>query len=186
MRHRRCPCCGEKGRFRRHAQYCKYHFRSRIEILRVRCASCFVTHALIPSFSLSGTSLGCEEVEDYLVARARGASRGKSAGVLVQHGLAEGCAKRVERMFSVAVAQGKALLPRLGLEQATGLAWVESVCGASDRPLYQLNRLGLDHRVNGLCFCRRWLLHFCRAGGSGQSSHNSTSASMRPSVVESG
>ena len=166
--------------------YCKYHFFNMIEILRVRCAHCRVTHALIPSFSLPGTSLGCEEVEEYLVARARGGSRRKTAVALVEQGVAEESAKRVERMFLVAVAQGKALLPGLGLEQAVGLAWVESICGASDRPLYQINCFGLDHRVNGLCFCRRWLLHYCRAEGGGQSSHNLSSAARTAPVVESG
>ena len=159
----------------------------------MRCTCCRVTHALMPSFSLPGTSLGCEEVEDYLADRARGVSRRKAAVALVQQGVGEQGAKRVERMFSVAVAQGKALLPGFGVpgpgfgrQEAGGLEWVASVCGVSDRPLYQIICFGLEHRVNGLCFCRRWLLHYCRPRVGGQRSHNLDSAAQRPPDVESG
>lgn len=183
---RRCPNCGEAGRFARHAVYCKYHFRTQVEILRVRCARCRVTHALIPSFSLPGTSLGCEEVEVYLSARDQGLGRAKAAHVSTLQAMEEHGAKRLERMLTVAVSQGKALLAGMGDPVAMGLGWIVSVCGENDRPLYRITCLGLQHGVNGLCFCRRWLLHYCRAQGGGHHSHNLSTPSGPPSVVESG
>jgi len=41
-----CPCCRESGHMARHAVYRKYHYQQQIEILRVRCLTCGVTHPL--------------------------------------------------------------------------------------------------------------------------------------------
>jgi hypothetical protein len=183
---RRCPNCRETGRFARHAVYRKYHFQAQIEILRVRCRGCRVTHALIPSFSLPGTSIGTAEAEAYLIARAEGVSRAKAASVLRAHGISEGYPKRLERMFAAAVQIGKALLSGMGEVERHGPAWVSSVCGHSDRPLYDINCFGLDHRLNGLCFCRRWLLKYGRIRVGGEASHNLGSALGRRVCVDSG
>ena len=183
---RRCPNCHEQDRFVRHATYCKHHFRTPVEILRVRCTECGVTHALIPSFSLPGTSIGTEEAEAYLIARAEGVSRTKAGAALRSHGMSEGYPKRLERTFAATVQIGKALLSGMGDVQQHGLAWVCSVVGTDNRPLYEINMLGLDQRVNGLCFCRRWLLKYRRAAVSGQYSHNIGSALEWAACVDSG
>ncbi|TVQ41574.1 MAG: hypothetical protein EA384_00130 [Spirochaetaceae bacterium] len=166
--------------------YRKYHFQARIEILRVRCRTCRVTHALIPSFSLPGTSIGTEEAEAYLIARAEGVSRGKAGGILRAHGMSEGYPKRLERTFAATVQIGKALLGGMGEVEQHGLAWVHSVCGGTQRPLYQINTFGMDHGLNGLCFCRRWLLKYDRFAVGGQRSHNVGSAVRWPARVDSG
>ena len=183
---RRCPNCRETGRFARHAAYRKYYFQDQIEILRVCCRTCEVTHALIPSFSLPGTSIGTAEAEAYLIARAEGVSRAKAAGALTAHGMSADYPKRLERMFAAAVQIGKALLVGMGEIDQHGLVWVSSVCGRSERPLYDLNRFGLDRRLNVLCFCRRWLLKYRRIRVGGQSSHNSGSAVGPRASVDSG
>jgi len=100
--------------------------------------------------------------------------------------MSEGYPKHLERMFAAAVQIGKALLPGMGEVEQHGLAWVASVCGASARPLYDVDRFGLERQLNGLCFCRRWLLKYRRASVGGQFSHNSNSASRRRAFVDSG
>lgn len=100
--------------------------------------------------------------------------------------MSEGYPKQLEHMFAAAVQIGKALLPGIGKVDQHGLAWVASVCGASDRPLYDINCFGLEQRLNGLCFCRRWLLRYRRASVAGKSSHNAGSASRRRASVDSG
>jgi hypothetical protein len=73
-----CPVCQGAGHLVYHATYKKYYFEELIKIIRVLCTQCGITHALIPSFSLPGTSIGTEEAESYLKARAEGASRMKA------------------------------------------------------------------------------------------------------------
>lgn len=60
------------GGFSRHGVYEKYHYQRFIPILRVRCLTCRKTHALIPSFSVPGTSIGMKEVESFIFKRAGG------------------------------------------------------------------------------------------------------------------
>lgn len=166
--------------------YRKYHFRRQIEILRVRCRACRVTHALIPSFSLPGTSGGTEEAEAYLRARAEGVSRSKAAEVFAGCAVGEDYPKRLERMLATAVQMGKALLVGFGDERLSGLGWIVSVCGRPARPLYGINCFGLEHRVNGLCFCRRWLVKYCRTAVGRQFSHNPVSTAGGKTAVDSG
>jgi hypothetical protein len=73
-----CPCCKDAGHLVYHATYEKYYYGVRIMIIRVLCTHCGITHAIIPSFSLPGTSIGTEEAENYLEDRAHGASRMKA------------------------------------------------------------------------------------------------------------
>ncbi len=140
----------------------------------------------MPSFSLPGTSIGTEEAEAYLIARAEGASRGKAAGILTAHGMSEGYAKRLERTLAASVQIGKVLLGGMGEVEQHGLSWIRSVISAHERPLYEINRLALKQQINGLCFCRRWLLSYRRAAVSGQYSHNIGSAFRRAACVDSG
>ena len=169
---RMCPCCRGVGRFTRHGRYRKYHFKALIEIVRVRCRSCGVTHALMPSFSLPGTSIGTQEAEAYVIARAEGASRAQAAPPLRAQGMSERYPKELERMLETAVARGKALLAQVGNPRLSGLSWIASVCGPTARPLYEINRFSLQHGVNGLCFCRASILQFRRNRVFGQTSHD--------------
>jgi hypothetical protein len=73
-----CPLCHSATHLVYHATYHKYYYEEQIPIIRVTCTECEITHAIIPSFSLSGTSIGTREAEDYLEERARGASRTKA------------------------------------------------------------------------------------------------------------
>jgi hypothetical protein len=74
-----CPGCSKSEHLVYHASYKKYYYDKLIVIVRLLCTCCGITHAIIPSFSLPGTSIGTAEAESYLHARSEGASR-MSAG----------------------------------------------------------------------------------------------------------
>jgi len=175
-----CPACGQVGRYSRHSLYRKYHYQQQITILRVRCRGCRHTHAIMPSFSLPGTSIGTGEAEQYLLARARAGT------ALLEQGLHAGYPKLLERRFLVAISRAKALWPQAADERLSGLAWVCAVCGPTDRPLLALNRYALDHQVNAVCFCRVSILLFGRTAKTGCFSHTLDSAGNSPAQVDSG
>ena len=181
----RCPACGTHGRLCRHGSYHKYYFFRRIRIVRVRCRACRRTHAMIPSFSLPGLSIGCAEAERYLVAREGGIGRGRAATELFSRGMSGSCPKVLERMFATAITRAKALLTASGKERLQGLPWVRSVVGDVEHPLGELNRFGLEHRVNGICFCRASILLFCPRARDRLVSHNSGSAKEQTTAVAS-
>lgn len=144
-----CPCCRTIGQFKRHAWYEKYHYKRSILIVRVRCSGCGKTHAVLPSFSLPGTSVGTEEVERYLEDRYNGMGRGKAAKIFVGLGVSEEYPRRLEKMVTAAAHRGKAMFPGCGDPFAVGYAWVRSLVGATtSRPLWELNTLCSVHGYN--------------------------------------
>jgi hypothetical protein len=141
---------------------------------------------MIPSFSVPGLSIGSMEVERFLSAREAGAGRRTAAAELLACGMSERYPKRLERMFTTAITRAKALLPASGKERLQGLAWVRSVVGDVQHPLVELNRFGLVHGVNGICFCRPSVLLFRSPSRGRKTSHKSGSAWEQTPAVASG
>jgi len=180
-----CAACGTKGRYAAHGNYYKYHYGHKIRIFRVRCRCCGQTHAVIPAFSLPGTSIGTAEAEQYLLKRHRGASRNKAAVQLFQHGMSSSYPKELERMLRVAISRAKALFPAVAGSSRSGLPWIEALCGPTDRPLFHLNLFCLDHGVNAVCFCRASILVFDRSRRITKTSHNPGSATKAAPFIDS-
>jgi len=156
-----------------------------LPILRLRCGSCKTTHAIIPSFSLPGTSIGTGEAEEYLTSRAEGKSRSKSRTCFQGCGLAEIYPKQLEKMFSKAISRAKALFPRHGKSTLSGIDWIESVCKTRNQPLYRLNKFSLEQGVNSVCFNRCTILIFREKTVSSGSSHNRVSSGLERELVDS-
>ena len=159
-----------------HARYTKYHFASCIEIQRVRCRGCVTTHALVPLFSVPGTSLGREEAERCLKARWEGASRTSAGAELVQQGMEPRSGRSLERKLAIAVERAKAIWPQVADTRFSPQEWITAVCGSTAQPIEEMNRFALEHGVNAICFCRATILLFrprIRAGGP---SHKPVSA----------
>ena len=171
-----CPACGNAGRMSLHAHYTKYHFVNSIEIQRVRCRCCGTTHALIPLFSVPGTSLGREEAERCLKARWEGVSRTSAGAELVQQGMEARSGRSLERKLAIAVERAKAIWPQLADTRFGPQEWITAVCGSTARPIAEMNRFALEHGVNAICFCRATILLFRPRIHGGGSSHKPASA----------
>jgi hypothetical protein len=159
-----------------HACYEKYHFAQAIPIQRVRCRCCRTTHALIPLFSVPGTSMGREEAEGCLRARWEGASRPSAAAELMERGMEEHTGKRLERMLATAVERGKAIWPEAAEVTLEPRGWIQAVCGSTQQPILAMNRFALEHGVNAICFCRATILLFPAAIRGGRCSLKPVSA----------
>jgi hypothetical protein len=181
-----CPACGQVGLFGLHARYRKYHYRERIGILRVRCWGCRRTHALMPSFSFPGTSIGTKEAEAFLVGRWRGESRAQAGKLFEGRGMGPRYLKQLERMLDCGLARAKAIFPAAADERLGVPAWVEAVCGPTSRPVVSLNDYALEHGVNAILCCRASILLFSRARRPGSPSRNPGSAGTDPPCVDSG
>jgi len=162
-----CPACGAQDQFKRHARYTKYYYMEELWILRLKCEVCGTTHAIIPSFSLPGTSSGTEEAEEYLIKRAEGIGRDTAGKILLQDKLSEKYPLQLDKMFQRSVDRAKALFPNAGDPVLAGMQWVRSVVSEPERPMYSLNRFCLEHGVNAVCFSRASILIFrVRRAGS--------------------
>jgi len=167
-----CPACSSVGAFALHGRYTKYYYQERIDILRIRCRRCGVTHALMPTFSLPGTSGGTKEVEEYLIKREAGDGRKAASEVFTDLGVGERYPKQLDRMLETAVSRAKALFPDAADDRLSGLEWIRAMTGEQDRPLWSLNRYALNHRYNCICFCRASIITFSSATARRASSHN--------------
>ena len=179
-----CPAC-EGEEFGRHGSYEKYYYTEELPILRLRCKSCNKTHAILPSFSLPGTSIGTGEAEEYLTSRAEGKSRRESSTCFEDCGLAEIYPKQLEKMFSKAIFRAKALFPHHGEVTLSGIDWIESVCKTRNQPLYCLNKFSLDQGVNSVCFNRCTILIFREKNVSSGASHNRVSSGLAVELLDS-
>lgn len=186
LREEYCPHCGRLGRFSRHGVYEKYHYSRLIPIVRVRCRLCRKTHALIPSFSVPGTSIGLQEIESFIFRRAGGASRMKAGALLRLHGLGENYLRSLERRILAGIHQAKALFPSRGNHRLPPWQWLIDAAGGSAHPVYRLNRLGI---------AAGWGAVFCAlAPGAGRRitkagtgrSHDFTSAGKPVHPIDSG
>lgn len=167
-----CPACGAQGKFSRHSRYTKYYYREELWILRLKCEACGTTHAVIPSFSLPGTSIGTKETEKYLIKRAKGVGRGTAGKILLQVGLSEKYQINIDKMFQTSVDQAKAHFPHEGNSTLNGMEWVKSVVSDPERPLYSLNCFCLEHGVNAVCCTRSSIQTFRVRKGGIRFSHN--------------
>ena len=174
------------GRFSRHGVYEKYHYSRLISILRVRCQRCRKTHALIPTFSVPGTSIGMAEIESFIRKRAGGASRMESGTLLRLRGFCADYLRSLERRILAGIHRAKALFLARGDHGLAPWDWLIDAAGGSAHPVYRLNRLSI---ASG------WGAVFCAlASGAGRrntkagtgSSHDIASARMPVQPIDSG
>jgi hypothetical protein len=180
-----CPACLDSTNFSRHGFYWKYYFNERIPILRIRCKQCRTTHALIPAFSLPGTSLGTEQTEEYLIKRYQGQGRGAAGSCFARKGVPFDHLRRMDRMFLFCVDRAKAVLGSAENRELGGMEWIQSVINNPERPLYEINRYCLIQGVNCIFFTRPQIMLFqCRKRGK-EISHNNISPGKDVAAIDS-
>lgn len=143
----RCPACRCTGFLVYHASYRKYWYVLLIVIIRLRCKHCGVTHALIPSFSLPGTSIGTREAERYIRDRATGLSQATSGKCFRDKGLSGKYAAYFEKKFKRCIVRMKAVLPGLGDAARHGLDYLKSLMVAPTA----MGETDLISTANGIC-----------------------------------
>jgi hypothetical protein len=147
---------------------------------------CGTTHAVIPSFSLPGTSVGTGEVEQYLRNRHDGMSRREAARVFAGLGLHDEYPESLERMFAGAVKRAHVLLGDERTFPETGYAWLQSRVGKeADRLLWEVNTLCVRNGYNPVFFSRSSILIFPKQKTGIRISHNPPTAPTSPEAVNS-
>lgn len=160
-----CPSCGATEQLARHGVYEKYLYFACVPILRLRCRACRCTHAVMPEFSLPGTSLGTVAVEGFIAARSEGLSRRVAGSQLVQRGVFEGYLRRIEKLIHTAIHRAKALFGSLASQIGEPYRWLLAATAGDSRPVVMLNRRTIASGY-GAVFC-------CLAVGAGRRSRSS-------------
>ena len=144
------------GFLRTHACYEKYYYREHLMILRCICINCRVTHAIIPSFSLPGTSIGTAEAEAYLRRREQGQGRRKASKVFSgDKAMSRNHPAVLDKAFERAVARAKGIFSGTMVDnRLQGTSWIEALTDQKAQPIASLNQYCLEHKVNGICLTR--------------------------------
>jgi hypothetical protein len=136
-------------------------------ILRCICLNCRVTHAIIPSFSLPGTSIGTADAEEYLRRREQGEGRRKASKVFSGHkAMSRNHPAVLDKAFQRAVARAKGIFGGDAVDnRLPETAWIEALTTQSTQPIASLNQYCLEHRVNAICLTRVVIHLFSRTTG---------------------
>jgi hypothetical protein len=167
-----CPACGKTRVLKKHAKYKKYYYTVQIPILRCKCIYCKTTHAIIPSFSLPGTSVGTKEVEEYLELREKGFRRDRAGEKLFELGQHRTYCYPLDITFKKAVSRAKSLFKDCGDPRKTDISWIQEVTGNKEHPILSLNQFCLDNAVNAVCFSRATIIIFRKKNAKKRFSHN--------------
>ena len=149
-----------------HARYSKYHRNRLIEIVRGLCCGCDITHALIPSFSLPGSSHNTGDVEKYLSARALGCTRREAGAHLLAAGRDIRVLKRIERSFERCARNWSAifamdLAAKHDYKVLAAVVVVEArIVEEPAAVLLAANLYALEHGVNAIFASRSSILLF--------------------------
>jgi len=180
-----CPACGCVG-LKPHARYSKYHRDRLIDIARVICTGCGITHALIPSFSLPDSSHDTDEVEKYLAARELGQTRREAGAHFLAAGRSLRVLKRIERSFGRCMRNWSAIFA-MALSTRHAFASLASVVAveACDGVLLAANLYALERGVNAVFASRSSILLFRAKMAGAMISHNLTSPRDVPAAPDS-
>jgi hypothetical protein len=180
-----CPACRQAGFLKKHAKYNKYYYREQIIILRCLCTYCRTTHAIIPSFSLPGTTVGTEEVEEYLELREQGVGRRRAGKMLLEKGMSETYCYSLDKTFEKAVARTKSLFEDAWDPRTEGILWIKKVTGNKKHPILSLNQFCLDNGYNAVCFSRAAIIIFRKNSMKKEFSHNVLPCAEKAGLVDS-
>ena len=129
--------------------------------MRCICSACQVTHAIIPSFSLPGTSIGMQEAEEYLRHREQGQGRRKASRVFSgDKAISTNHPGVLDKAFRRAVNRAKAIFHYQVDNRLSGTAWIEALTGQTQHPIVSLNQYCLERQVNCICLTRFPILVF--------------------------
>jgi hypothetical protein len=153
-----------------HGRYSKKLYDQPLVILRVRCRnkSCRTTHAVIPSFSTPGCSIGMKELDSFIRARASGKTVDEAGQVFCDAGMGSDYPETIQRRLRRYHERIRTLsaITQLDLpEKSAGyttliLALVRHFDGDPAQPATTLNLNSIRLRCNPLLFSRKNILSF--------------------------
>ena len=122
------------------------------------CQTCGSTHALIPEFSLPGTSIGSAEANEYMALRTMGVSQRKASVVFIQCGMSQKYGIAFEKKIISAVQKSMALFPDRKDKLHNPLLMFQSQAESKINIILKTNYLFSERGYNPLFFSRSNIL----------------------------
>jgi len=119
---------------------------------------CGSTHALIPEFSLPGTSIGSAEANEYMSLRTKGVSQRKASEIFIQRGMSLKYGIAFEKKVMSAVQKAMAIFPDNKDVLHNPLRLFQAQAESLDSVILKTNYLFLERGYNPLFFSRTNIL----------------------------
>jgi hypothetical protein len=170
-----CPICEAAVRY--HATYTKFLYEIILVIHRVICCSpsCRKTHAIIPSFSVPGCSIGSEELESFIKARNEGKTVDQAGQCFINAGMSADYPESVHKKLKRYQSRIKFIFQTSSIA-ATSLDYSSLIIHlAGDvEPSVKLGALCRERGFNPVLFSRKNILIFPKIRPGEDNSHNRT------------
>ena len=168
-----CPICGSVVVY--HATYSKHLYEMLIDIHRVRCKNkiCYRTHAIIPSFSVPGCSIGTRELNLFIQARNSGKTVDEGGQCFVDAGMSADYPESIHKKLKRFRSRIETVFTPVTTLWVNYSSLIVGLAGKSE-PARQLNCLCAVRRFNPVLFSRINILAFPQIKAEPSNSLNRT------------
>ncbi len=169
-----CPICGACVKY--HATYEKKLYAKLIDIHRVMCTNsvCGKTHAIIPSFSVPGCSIGIKELNNFINARAEGKTVEDAGQCFINAGMSPDYPESIHNRLKRYRSRIETIFTPITKFFPDYSSLIQSITGKVI-PAAKLNHLCKDLGFNPVLFSRINILVFKRNNAEPIFSLNTTS-----------
>ena len=168
-----CPICGSVVIY--HATYSKHLYKILIDIHRVKCTNklCGRTHAIIPSFSVPGCSIGTKELNSFIQARNSGKTVDEAGQCFVDAGMSADYPESIHKKLKRYRSRIETVFTPITTLYEDYSSLIMSLAGKSD-PARALNELCAARGFNPVLFSRINILTFPQIKAESVNSLNRT------------
>jgi len=170
-----CPICGSVVVY--HATYSKHLYEMLIDIHRVRCKNkiCYRTHAIIPSFSVPGCSIGTRELNLFIQARNSGKTVDEAGQCFVDAGMSADYPESIHKKLKRFRSRIETVFTPVTTLWGNYSSLIVGLAGKSE-PARKLNGLCAKRGFNPVLFSRINILSFPKINAGPVHSLNRTFA----------
>jgi hypothetical protein len=155
-----CPFCGSPVKY--HASYEKNLYAKAIDIHRVRCSNseCRHTHAIIPSFSVPGCSIGTKELNFFIKAIGRGKTIEEAGQCFIDAGMSPDYPESIHRRLKRYRSRIETIFAPLIILFTGYFQLILHLTDNNIDPVSKLHQLCYERKFNPVLFSRINILIF--------------------------
>jgi len=169
-----CPICGSPLKY--HGSYEKKLYKQALDIHRGMCENpeCRRTHAIIPSFSVPGCSIGTKELNLFIRARDSGKTVEEAGQCFIDAGMSPDYPESIHKRLKRYRSRIETIFAPLVFLFASYSQLILYLTDNNIDPVYTLNHLCYERRFNPVLFSRINILALANNNSMHSFSLNST------------
>lgn len=167
-----CPICGSPVKY--HGSYEKNLYDKAIDIHRVICRNpeCRRTHAIIPSFSVPGCSIGTKELNNFIKAMNRGKTVEEAGQCFIDAGMSPDYPESIHKRLKRYRSRIETIFEPVTFLFVCYSQLILHLVDNNSDPVSKLHQLCYERKFNPVLFSRTNILAFRDNNSIHRFSHN--------------